>query len=316
MTTIIAECCQNHNGDKSILKDMIWAAAESGADIVKMQSIDSSTLSHRPEFDEGVVENGVTKVIKRPYNAELARLSPMDLTIDDHYWFIEECQKAKVKPMTTIFAHNQLEFISKMGWDSIKIASYDCGSFPMIDSLKDKFKHIYISTGASFDEEIQKTASILKGHSFSFLHCVTIYPTPLDQMHLRRIGWLKQFTPSVGFSDHSLVAKDGLKACLGALHFGVDVIERHFTVLKPDESRDGPVSINPSQLKELVNLANLSQEELADRVKISLPEYDQMLGQETRQLSPAELLNRDYYRGRFASKINGKTIYNWEELNF
>ena len=61
MTKIIAELCQNHNGDIKILKEMVHAAAESGADYCKIQSIDSSELTHRKKFDEGVIENGVTK---------------------------------------------------------------------------------------------------------------------------------------------------------------------------------------------------------------------------------------------------------------
>ena len=67
MTKIIAELCQNHNGDIKILQEMVHAAAESGADFAKIQSIDSSELTHRPRFDEGLIEGGKIKVIKRPY---------------------------------------------------------------------------------------------------------------------------------------------------------------------------------------------------------------------------------------------------------
>src|SRR5690606_41030573 len=79
---LIAECCQNHNGDMEILKRMIHAAAENGADYVKLQSIRSRELTHRERFDEGVIENGVVKVIKRPYKPELERLSKLDLSLD------------------------------------------------------------------------------------------------------------------------------------------------------------------------------------------------------------------------------------------
>ena len=69
MATIIAELCQNHQGDRAILKDMIQAAAASGADYVKTQTIRAEFLSHRSRFDEAKIENGITKVIKRPYKA-------------------------------------------------------------------------------------------------------------------------------------------------------------------------------------------------------------------------------------------------------
>ena len=79
MTKIIAELCQNHNGDIKILQEMVHAAAESGADFAKIQSIDSTELTHRSRFDEGLVEGGKIKVIKRPFKAELERLSKLDL---------------------------------------------------------------------------------------------------------------------------------------------------------------------------------------------------------------------------------------------
>ena len=70
MTKIIAELCQNHNGDMSILKEMVHAAKESGADFAKIQSLLSSDLTHRSRFDLGEEENGITKVIKRPFKNE------------------------------------------------------------------------------------------------------------------------------------------------------------------------------------------------------------------------------------------------------
>lgn len=312
MATLIAECCQNHNGDLAILKDMIWAAADAGAEFVKMQSITADELTSRPEFEEGVTEDGVVKTIKRPYQKEFDRLKPMDLTPEAHQWFIEECERAKVKPLTTAFTRGKIEFLKSLKWRSIKVASYDCASFPMIEELRDSFDQLFVSTGATFDEEIATTAALLRGKQFSFLHCVTIYPTPLNQLHLARMEWLKQFTPSVGFSDHTLVARDGIKASTAALALGADVIERHFTILPADQTKDGPVSINPTQLRELVAFSKLPEAERLARAKAEIPEFESMLGQKTRPLSDEELLNRGYYRGRFATKRDGRVIYNWE----
>ena len=179
--------------------------------------------------------------------------------------------------------------------------------------MKPHFEHLYISVGATFDEEIEATAQFLRDHAFTYLHCVTIYPTPLNEMHLARLAYLSQFTPSVGFSDHSLVARDGIKASVAAMAMGADVVERHFTVLAPNESRDGPVSINPTQLKELVDFSKQSIDELKEFLQAEIPEFEDMIGKQTRELSQAELLNRDYYRGRFASKVNDDWVYNWEE---
>mgnify|MGYP001490524697 CR=1 FL=1 len=89
MTKIIAELCQNHNGDLKILKEMVHAASEAGADYCKIQSISSAELTHRKKFDEGNFKDGKTIVIKRPYDAELKRLKPLDLSEDDQFKFLE-----------------------------------------------------------------------------------------------------------------------------------------------------------------------------------------------------------------------------------
>nr|AIE90235.1 N-acetylneuraminate synthase (neuB) [uncultured marine thaumarchaeote AD1000_01_F04] len=312
MTKIIAELCQNHNGDVNILKDMIWRAADSGASHVKMQTIFSEDLTFRERFEEGITSNGVVKSIKRPYSPEFERLSKLDLGFDTHALFIDECSSAGVIPLTTVFNRRRLESIIELGFKEIKIASYDCASFPLINDLKNKFNHIYVSTGATHDSEIETTADILSDQNFSFLHCVTIYPTPVDKLNLNRIDYLRQFTDSVGFSDHTRSSQHGIDPDIVALWKDADVIERHFTILDSSQTKDGPVSVNPEQLKNIVDYSKYSHDELFKLVE-NIPDYDKMLGSKTHSLSEEELLNRDYYRGRFASKINGKTIYNWEE---
>lgn len=314
MAKIIAELCQNHKGDRVLLKEMIQAAAESGADYAKIQSIRSDDLTFRERFENGIEEGGVVKAIKRPYRPEYDRLKPMDLGPDDHVWFIEECGRAGITPLTTIFTRSSVPFLAGLPWKEIKVASYDCASLPLSKDLKNRFEHLIISTGATHDGEIETTAHLLAGKRFSFLHCITIYPTPLNELNLRRLNYLKRFTPSVGFSDHTLVARDGLKGSFAAIALGADLIERHFTVLEVDKTKDGPVSITPPILKELVRFARLPLDEAKAHVKREIPEVDAMLGEERRSLSHAELLNRDYYRGRFASKVGDRVIYNWEDL--
>ena len=311
MTKIIAELCQNHNGDVNILKDMIWSAANSGASHVKIQTIFSEDLTFRERFENGITSNGIVKSIKRPYSFEFERLSKLELGFDVHSMFIDECSAAGVIPLTTVFNRSRLDSIIELGFKEIKIASYDCASFPLINALKNKFNHIYVSTGATHDSEIENTADILRNQNFSFLHCVTIYPTPVDKLNLNRLDYLRKFTDYVGFSDHTSPIKHGIDPDIVALWKGADVIERHFTILDSSQTKDGPVSINPEQLKHLVDYSKFNHDELFKLVE-NIPNYNDMLGSKTHSLSEEELLNRDYYRGRFASKINGKTIYNWE----
>ena len=97
-----------------------------------------------------------------------------------------------------------------------------------------------------------------------------------------------------------------------ALALGASNIERHYTVLGETETKDGPVSINPSMLLELRKFADYDNKKQWDIIKNKFPEWEITLGDSNRQLSHDELLN-NYYRGRFANKKNGKIKYNWEK---
>lgn len=314
---LIAECCQNHNGDRETLKQMIHAAAENGADYVKIQAIRSKELTHRPQFDEGRTDaQGNTLTIKRPYNQELERLSKLDLDLDTEAWFVEECWRAGVAPLTTVFTHKSIEETKDMGFEAIKVASYDCASFPLLSEIRRFWKKIFISTGATYDEEIAQAANLLKDVDATFLHCVTIYPTPMQEVHLRRMNYLRRFSAKVGYSDHSKPNETQLWASKLALAFGADCIERHFTVLDSNQSKDGPVSINPAQLKELRDFADRPRRERMELIKREYPNWEEALGNAKRALSHTEKLNRDYYRGRFASSVNGHYVYNWEEFSY
>ena len=226
---IIAECCQNHNGDKEILKKMIHNAADNGADYVKIQAIRSKDLSFRERFEKGEVdETGKVLVIKRPYEQELERLAKLDLSLEEELWFVNECKIAGVSPMTTVFNRKSVNEVKNMGYDAIKIASYDCASIPLLKDVKDNWNKIFVSTGATFDNEIQSAVDVLKGSDFELLHCVTIYPTPLNELHLNRIKFLSKFTNKIGYSDHSKPATTGLWASKIALAMGASNIERHW----------------------------------------------------------------------------------------
>lgn len=308
---LIAECCQNHNGSLEILKRMIHASAEAGATYAKIQALRSSELTFREKFEEGQVSpDGTTKVIKRPFQTEKDRLTKLDLSDDDEVWFVEECKRAGIKSMITVFTRFSIQRLVAAGFDAVKIASYDCRSMSLLKEVSQNFKNVVVSTGASFDNEIADAAKIFGKNQVSFLHCVTIYPTPLDQLHMNRMNWLRRFSTKVGFSDHTSPKTTSLKASFLAICLGADMVERHFTVLDPRETRDGPVSINPSELSDLCEFAKLSAESKLERLSDYWPDWKIGLGQETRDLSTTELLNRDYYSGRVAAWYNGQQISN------
>ena len=308
----IAELCQNHNGDFEILKDMIYAAKDSGATYAKIQNIFAENLSFRERFEKGVVENEIIKVIKRPYKEEFNRLKNLEISYRKNEEFISICRKAKIKPLTTAFTCDDISNLYKVGYKEIKIASYDCASYPLLKIAKNTFNKIYVSTGASYDSEIQKAATILSKSNFSFLHCVTIYPTPLDYFNLARMNYLRSFSNDVGWSDHSLATEENIKGTIAAIYYGANIIERHFTILPKDSTKDGPVSINPSQLKKIMEFSEYSEHDLKYYLEKDFPDYKKCFGTENRDLTNQELLNRDYYRGRFINHIKNKQVYNWD----
>lgn len=313
---LIAEFCQNHNGDFDVLRRMVHEAAEGGATHGKIQTIFADDLSFRPEFEDGVIrEDGTLFTINRPYNLEYGRLKELELTYEQHRRFVDECRMAGLEPLTTAFNITSIPHIAELGWNSVKVASYDCGSLPLIEALAKRFSEVFISTGASEDREIEAAAALLirSSRDFTMLHCVTIYPTPLPLMNLLRMQWLRRLSPSVGLSDHSLVVRDGIKSAIAAIYLGADVIERHFTVLPADSTRDGKVSITKQHLREIFAFAQMDEVAREAYVRMHVPELDAMMGSEGRFLSAEELRNRAYYRGRFCNKLEGRQIFNWEE---
>ena len=317
----IAELCQNHNGNFDTVRRMVDAAAEGGASHVKNQHIYVRNLVYRPEFEDGLEEEGITKAIKRPWQPEYDRLKRLELTEDECARFVEYVESVGLVPMTTCFARGDVERIAQQGFRTIKVASYDCASFPMLRELAQRFDYLYVSTGATFDDELRHAADMLRNHAkgYSFLHCVTQYPTPLEAMHLNRIGWLQQYADEVGFSDHSLVSRDGVIAAKAAIACGAEVVERHFTISDPSETKDGPVSISKDDIRALNDFSRLSLEDQRAQLAEEHPGWEQMLGKAERWLSDAELLNRDYYRGRFATPRRegahrlAEMVLNWEE---
>jgi N,N'-diacetyllegionaminate synthase len=316
MAKLIAELCQNHNGEISILEEMVAAAAESGADYAKIQSIDSEELSFRERFEDGLKEGGKTKVIKRPFKNEYERLKKLDLNEKTQINFHNLCKKHNIEPMTTIFTRSKINLINQMKLKCVKISSFDCASFKLIDDLKKiNVEEFIISTGGTFDREIKKTTDIMKKNNlkFSLLHCISIYPTTIEVANLNRINYLKNFTNNIGISDHSNPEIYKYKIIAGSLLLGAEIVEKHFTILPKDKTKDGVVSANPNQLKEISKLCKLNKEDISSYVRENIPEIEEMKGNLTRELSDEELLNRDYYQGRFVSKVSGKEIFNWDE---
>lgn len=311
---LIAEFCQNHNGSFAVLREMIAAAADSGATHAKIQTIFADDLSYRLEF-EGLSETPANQsFLVRPWAAEYRRLHSLELSVAEQAEFVVECEKRGLTPMTTAFNLTTIPMIREIGIQTIKIASYDCASLPLVEAAAEYFNHVVLSTGASYNHEIEAAASLLAAmkKEFTLLHCVTIYPTPLTQMHLSRMSYLKQFTSNVGLSSHPGAAELGISADLIALSAGAAAIERHFTVLPREETRDGKVSTTPRELRKIREFMDLRVQQKSDSLGVTAEEVTIAMGDEHRQLSEIELQNRHYYRGRFINRTTAGPIVNWD----
>ena len=310
---IIAEFCQNHLGKLENLEKMVVQAKGSGASHAKIQGLYSNEITKREEFED---PDGK---LYRPFDKEVARLQNLDLSFETEKWFVKFCLENQIIPMITVFTHKGVERAKLAGFKHIKIASYDCASIPIIRKSLEFADELVISTGATYWSEIQKTAEFIhkfkKQHQeIAFLHARTIYPTQLNNFGLLKMSALEAFGFKYGLSDHTEPSDSGLTATKIAIILGATYIERHFTILDRSETRDGPVSINPAELKELRNFFELSKMDQLKEINFK----DLQVTTLCDSLEPVqeEIVNRSYYRGRVASTYNGKYVFSWEEVPF
>ena len=149
---------------------------------------------------------------------------------------------------------------------------------------KFNFKYLIFSTSSLTLDEIKECIKNLKRVDFTMLHCICIYPTPFEKSNLQNINYYKQLHNSIGLSDHSNPYEDNLLSSKLGIFQGIDVLERHFTILGKDETRDGKVSITPDMLFELKRFGNLSKDK----------QYEEL-----NEFTDEQKFNHNYYRGRF-----------------
>ena len=257
---IISELCQNHNGDMEILEAMIKSASEHSS-ILKIQTIKADTLTNRSEYENF-----------RPFEGEYHRLKGLELSKEDEKFFIEKCKEYNVESMTTIFTPKHAEYFNDLGYTNLKLSGYSIPAFDYGNKLKDfNFKKLYFSASSLTLDEISLTIKNLRELNIDFclLGCTCVYPTPLEK---------------IGYSDHSNPHEDNLLTTKLAIFQGVDVVERHFTVLEKDDTRDGKVSVTADMLSELKRFSKLHK----------YAQYNEL-----NKFNEQQEFNHKYYRGRF-----------------
>ena len=261
---VIAEVGVNHNGNLDFAKELIKVAAESGADVVKFQSFNSSELS---------TENARLA----PYQSENISgidnqkdlLKALELNFDQLKELTKEAKKFKIEFLSTAFSLDQLKLLDKLNMKRLKIPSGEITNIPFIKEIGKRKLPTILSTGMSDIDEIKIAYNTLldaglRKKDLTILHCISEYPTPLENANLKSINTLrKYFDTDVGFSDHTI----GNKASIIAASLGAKVIEKHITLDKSLEGPDHKSSMEPEEFKKFVYYLKSVSKWLGDGIK-------------------------------------------------
>jgi len=238
---IIAEIGNNHLGSLEIAKLTIDAAVECRVDAVKFQLF-------KPEKLVTDIEPVLPHVPDKREKTQRERFRRMALSNSDMDEVVEYCKAKQIDFLCTPFDLDSLDYISdKVPF--VKIASGDADYRILIEAVVDLGLPIAVSTGMLGLKQIDRLVSWLPSEKSAIMHCVSSYPTPDISAHLSVIDLLKnRYSLPIGYSCHT---PDGL-ACLVAAAKGVSLIEKHFILTKTLPAGDRAVSLEPSELAELV----------------------------------------------------------------
>jgi N-acetylneuraminate synthase len=237
---VIAEAGINHNGEVSLARELVDAAAAAGADAIKFQT-------HFPEHE--MLRAGATAAyVGEPLFDLLTRTA---LTRDAHVELADRAAKRGIVFLSTPFSREAADFLDSIGVVAFKTGSGELTNIPLQRHIARKRKPMIISTGMSTPEEIGRTVEAVQaeGTPFALMHCTSTYPTPYEHVQLGCIPWLHGlYGVPVGFSDHTA----GGYVALAAVSSGADLFEKHFTTSRSLPGPDQQGSIEPSELADLI----------------------------------------------------------------
>jgi sialic acid synthase SpsE len=165
---------------------------------------------------------------------------------------------------------------------AVKVASPDATSWAMLDKLAKNFQTLIISTGLIHQDELRQLLRRLDPKQAIVLHCISLYPTPLTEVNLARMEWIRAQGFRVGFSDHT----EGAEAAMFAIARGAELIEKHFTLSKALPGKDQQMSATPEVFQKICHWR--------DQVQA-------MTGQAERALTPTEEKIREAYVGKWGN---------------
>ena len=246
-TLIIAEAGVNHNGSLETAKELVKTAKSCGADIVKFQTANLNSLVSKfaPMADYQKENTGSEE-------SQREMLSKLLLSFDDFIKLADYCKEIGIMFLSTPFDIDSIHFLNDMQ-DIWKIPSGEITNYPYLVEIAKTGKDVILSTGMSDMNEIGNAINVLKQNGvndITLLHCTTEYPAPINEVNLNAMHTLKnEFNCKVGYSDHT----KGIEISLAAVAMGAVVIEKHFTLDKNMPGPDHKASLEPGELKALVD---------------------------------------------------------------
>ena len=263
-TLVIAEAGVNHNGDMQLAKQLIEAAAEAGADVVKFQTFKADKLA-------------TTKAGKASYqqqttdNAENQQemLQRLELAPDQHQQLISHCHNSGIEFLSTAFDDPSIDLLNTLNLKRLKIPSGEITNLPYLRRIGEMGKPLILSTGMANLGEIEAAISVLetagtKRAQITVLHCTTEYPAPMAEVNLRAMQTIGQaFGVAVGYSDHTA----GIEVPIAAVALGATVIEKHITL---DQNLPGPdhkASLEPKEFAAMVRAIRNIEQALGNGIK-------------------------------------------------
>lgn len=267
-TLIIAEAGVNHNGDLDLAKQLIDAAADAGADLVKFQTFNANrqvTLTaKKADYQAQTTDSTET---------QHAMLHRLELTEAMHHQLIAHCAKRNIGFFSTGFDIESVDLLVSLGQDHFKIPSGEITNLPYLRHIGQHGKTVILSTGMATLGEIEAAIEVLEQagtprSKLTVLHCTTEYPTPMTEVNLRAMQSIHAaFGVAVGYSDHT----KGIEVAIAAVAMGATVIEKHFTLDRNLPGPDHKASLEPAELKAMVTAIRNIEVALGDGIKRLTP---------------------------------------------
>lgn len=245
---VIAEMSGNHNQSLERALRIVDAAADAGADAIKLQTYTAKTMTldcRAPGFvidDPKSLWNG-----RQLYDLYDEAHTPWDW----HRAIFHRAAERGMHAFSTPFDESAVDFLESLGAPAYKIASFECTDLPLVRRVAATGKPLIISTGMASLAEIDETVRTAREagcRHLVLLKCTSTYPASPENTHLHTIPVMRQaFGCEVGLSDHTM----GVGAAVAAVALGATVIEKHFTLARADGGVDSAFSLEPAELHAL-----------------------------------------------------------------